>query len=164
MTTDTVCGEVLWSSVTVTCRNSISASTRAWRDPSRPSLFVPGPGAYTICLRPAISSVRSTLGDGSLEAIGSLGDLSRVTNARTEAANTTIKHIKRTGRGFRNHDNYRCRIMITAPPEARRDPTYRRAITRKVEEPLCCGLVFVAGPSRPGPPYVERSARGVGPG
>ena len=59
----------------------------------------------------------------------------RVTNARTEAANTTIKHIKRTGRGFRNHDNYRCRIMITAPPEARRDPTYRRATTRKVEEP-----------------------------
>ena len=38
----------------------------------------------------------------------------RVTNARTEAANTTIKNIKRTGRGFRNHDNYRCRIMITS--------------------------------------------------
>jgi len=38
----------------------------------------------------------------------------RVTNARTEAANTTIKHIKRTGRGFRNHNNYRCRIMITS--------------------------------------------------
>jgi Transposase len=27
----------------------------------------------------------------------------RVTNARTEAANTGIKHIKRTGRGYRNH-------------------------------------------------------------
>ena len=26
----------------------------------------------------------------------------RVTNARTEAANTGIKHIKRTGRGYRN--------------------------------------------------------------
>jgi len=29
----------------------------------------------------------------------------RVTNAHTEAANTTIKNIKRTGRGFRNPDN-----------------------------------------------------------
>jgi len=30
-----------------------------------------------------------------------------VTNARTEVASTTIKNIKRTGRGFRNPDNYR---------------------------------------------------------
>src|SRR5450756_2953576 len=30
-----------------------------------------------------------------------------VTNARTEAANTTIKNIKRTGRGFRNEHNNR---------------------------------------------------------
>jgi len=42
----------------------------------------------------------------------------RVTNARTQAANTTIKHIKRTGRGFRNHDNYRCRIMITSAAQS----------------------------------------------
>ena len=35
-----------------------------------------------------------------------------VTNARTEAANTTIKNIKRTGRGFRNPDNYRSRILL----------------------------------------------------
>lgn len=34
------------------------------------------------------------------------------TNARTEAANTTIKHIKRTGRGFRNAANYRARILL----------------------------------------------------
>lgn len=40
--------------------------------------------------------------------------LTRVTNAKTEAANTTIKHIKRTGRGYRNHDNYACRILITS--------------------------------------------------
>jgi len=40
--------------------------------------------------------------------------VSRVTNAKTEAANTTIKHIKRTGRGYRNHDNYACRILITS--------------------------------------------------
>ena len=36
----------------------------------------------------------------------------RATNAKTEAANVTIKNIKRTGRGYRSHDNYRCRIML----------------------------------------------------
>lgn len=35
-----------------------------------------------------------------------------VTNARTEAANTTIKQIKRTGRGYRNPANYRARILL----------------------------------------------------
>jgi len=35
----------------------------------------------------------------------------RATNARTEAANVTIKNIKRTGRGYRSAANYRCRIM-----------------------------------------------------
>jgi transposase len=37
-----------------------------------------------------------------------------VTNARTEAANTGIKHLKRTGRGFRNSDNYRARTLLTS--------------------------------------------------
>lgn len=37
-----------------------------------------------------------------------------VTNARTEAANTGIKNIKRTGRGFRNENNYRARILLTS--------------------------------------------------
>jgi transposase len=37
-----------------------------------------------------------------------------VTNARTEAANTTIKNIKRTGRGFRNAENYRARILLVS--------------------------------------------------
>jgi len=37
-----------------------------------------------------------------------------VTNASTDAANTTIKNIKRTGRGFRNSDNYRARILLTS--------------------------------------------------
>jgi transposase len=37
-----------------------------------------------------------------------------VTNARTEAANTTIKNIKRTGRGFRNNENYKTRILLTS--------------------------------------------------
>jgi transposase len=39
---------------------------------------------------------------------------SRVTNARTEAANTTIKHIKRTGRGYRNPAHYQARILLTS--------------------------------------------------
>ena len=36
----------------------------------------------------------------------------RATNAKTEAANVTIKNIKRTGRGYRSPENYRCRIML----------------------------------------------------
>ena len=36
----------------------------------------------------------------------------RATNAKTEAANVTIKQIKRTGRGYRSAENYRCRIML----------------------------------------------------
>jgi transposase len=43
----------------------------------------------------------------------------RITNARTEAANLTAKTFKRVGRGYRNHDNYRCRIMAyTTSPKA----------------------------------------------
>jgi transposase len=37
-----------------------------------------------------------------------------VTNARTEAANTSIKQIKRTGRGFRNAEHYRARILLAS--------------------------------------------------
>ncbi len=37
-----------------------------------------------------------------------------VTNARTEAANTSIKQIKRTGRGYRNAGNYRARILLAS--------------------------------------------------
>jgi transposase len=37
-----------------------------------------------------------------------------VTNARTEAANTSIKQIKRTGRGYRNARNYRARILLAS--------------------------------------------------
>ena len=35
-----------------------------------------------------------------------------VTNARTEAANTSIKQIKRTGRGYRNPAHYQARILL----------------------------------------------------
>jgi transposase len=37
-----------------------------------------------------------------------------VTNARTEAANTAIKQIKRTGRGYRNPAHYRARILLAS--------------------------------------------------
>ena len=35
-----------------------------------------------------------------------------VTNAKTEAANTSIKQLKRSGRGFRNPHHYRARILL----------------------------------------------------
>ena len=34
------------------------------------------------------------------------------TNARTEAANTSIKQLKRTGRGYRNAEHYKARILL----------------------------------------------------
>jgi len=37
-----------------------------------------------------------------------------VTNAGTEAANTTIKNVKRTGRGLRNPNNYKARILLSS--------------------------------------------------
>ncbi|MDN6400573.1 MAG: transposase [Brachybacterium sp.] len=36
------------------------------------------------------------------------------TTAKVEAANTGIKNIKRTGRGFRNPENYRMRILLAS--------------------------------------------------
>lgn len=44
----------------------------------------------------------------------------RVTNARTEAANTAIKQVKRTGRGFRNQTNYQSRILARSFRRTRR--------------------------------------------
>ena len=40
--------------------------------------------------------------------------LTGATTARVEAANTGIKNIKRTGRGFRNAENYRTRILLAS--------------------------------------------------
>ncbi|MFN8075284.1 MAG: transposase [Kineosporiaceae bacterium] len=37
-----------------------------------------------------------------------------VTNARTETANTTIKQIGRTGRGYRNPHHYKTRILLAS--------------------------------------------------
>jgi transposase len=46
----------------------------------------------------------------------------RVTNARTEAANTSVKHIKRTGRGYRNPAHYQARILLTSTARRAREP------------------------------------------
>ena len=37
-----------------------------------------------------------------------------ITNARTEAANTSIKQIKRSGRGYRNPAHYKARILLAS--------------------------------------------------
>lgn len=37
----------------------------------------------------------------------------RLTNARSEAANLTAKNMKRIGRGYTNHGNYRLRILLS---------------------------------------------------
>ncbi|MDP9820824.1 transposase [Nocardioides massiliensis] len=47
----------------------------------------------------------------------------RVTNARTEAANTSIKQIKRTGRGYRNPAHYQSRILLRSARRTRRRRT-----------------------------------------
>jgi len=58
----------------------------------------------------------------------------RVTNARTEAANTAIKQIKRTGRGYRNHQHYQARILLrSARQTRRRSPLNQQATTSNCE-------------------------------
>ncbi|TQS88265.1 ISL3 family transposase [Arthrobacter sp. TS-15] len=43
----------------------------------------------------------------------------RVTNARSEAANLSAKNLKRAARGYRNHDHYRLRLLLyTAAQQA----------------------------------------------
>src|SRR3954452_23711026 len=79
-----------------------------------------------------------------------------VTNARTEAANTGIKQIKRTGRGYRNPDNYRVRILLaSAARTAAGTPLSARPSTRRREEPMYRG----AGRILPRPASLERHAR-----
>lgn len=57
----------------------------------------------------------------------------RVTNARTEAANTTIKHIKRTGRGYRNNTHYQTRILLHSARRARQHRLTSQGTTVKYE-------------------------------
>lgn len=57
----------------------------------------------------------------------------RVTNARTEAANTTTKHIKRTGRGYRNNTHYQTRILLHSARRARQHRLTSQGTTVKYE-------------------------------
>ena len=54
-----------------------------------------------------------------------------VTNARTEAANTAIKHIKRTGRGYRNNTHYQTRILLRSAHRARQHRLTSQGTTAK---------------------------------
>lgn len=56
-----------------------------------------------------------------------------VTNARTEAANTAIKQIKRTGRGYRNPEHYQARILLSSARRTRR----RRHLTQQGTTVTC---------------------------
>ena len=56
-----------------------------------------------------------------------------VTNARTEAANTAIKHIKRTGRGYRNNAHYQARILLRSAHRARQHRLTSQGTTAKCE-------------------------------
>lgn len=56
-----------------------------------------------------------------------------VTNARTEAANTAIKHIKRTGRGYRNNTHYQTRILLRSAHRARQHPLTSQGTTANCE-------------------------------
>lgn len=55
------------------------------------------------------------------------------TNARTEAANTAIKHIKRTGRGYRNNAHYQARILLRSAHRARQHRLTSQGTTAKCE-------------------------------
>jgi transposase len=58
----------------------------------------------------------------------------RVTNARTETANTGIKHIKRTGREYKNPAHYQARILPTsAAPTRGMNPLTRQGTTVNCE-------------------------------
>jgi len=53
-----------------------------------------------------------------------------VTNARTEAANTTIKQLKRTGRGYRTPATTGLVSCSAVPPDARHEHHSQRPTSR----------------------------------
>lgn len=53
----------------------------------------------------------------------------RVTNARTEAVNTAIKQIERTGRGYRNAKHYQTCILLRSARRTRRRRTLNQQAT-----------------------------------
>jgi len=70
-------------------------------------------GAYVLAAdMPETDRLRATI-DTWRDAIEVLL-VTGVTNARTEAANTSIKQITRTGRGYCNPAHYRARILLAS--------------------------------------------------
>jgi len=59
-----------------------------------------------------------------------------VTNARTEAANTSIKHLKRTGRGYRNAEHYKPVSSCAVPPDVRHEHQAQRPKSRRTVNSL----------------------------
>ena len=57
----------------------------------------------------------------------------RVANARTEAANTAIKHIRRTGRGYRNNAHHQTRILLRSAHRARQHRLTNQGTTPNCE-------------------------------
>ena len=83
--------------------------------PPQPTATLPIGGSrfnryVTIADMPETTRLRKTI-DAWWPAIATF-IRTRATNAKTEAANVTVKNIKRIGRGYRSHQNYRCRIML----------------------------------------------------
>lgn len=70
---------------------------------------------------------------GVKEALRLILASTSVTNARTEAANTTIKHIKRTGRGYRNNNHYQARILLHSAHRARQHHLTSQGATANCE-------------------------------
>lgn len=93
----------LASTSTRSVRSAGSATMSAWLGARR--RWWPPNAVVAIDPAPAEEDPRRVV--AQIEILGS----TRTTNARTEAANVTMKNIKRTGRGYRSLANYRCRIM-----------------------------------------------------
>ena len=73
---------------------------------------------------PELHRLATTLRRWRAEIITSIATSTH--NGRTEAANTEIKDIKRSARGFRNLHNYRLRILLAA----RRKPRQTQPVTK----------------------------------
>jgi hypothetical protein len=72
------------------------------------------PAGYTPGAHPAGSSKAPSPRLDVIEVLIVTG----AANARAEAANTGIKQINGTGRGYRNADNYRARILLAGVARA----------------------------------------------
>ena len=78
---------------------------------------------------PELHRLATTLRRWRAEIITSIATSTH--NGRTEAANTEIKDIKRSARGFRNLHNYRLRILLAAGRKPRQTQPVTKIRTRR---------------------------------